>query len=80
MHLDGKKEVRHELDMEEVEDYGALLKELKELAEKSFGIDEFKMVSRGEGVALDFGDDLEVEMDYLEGGELHINIIETAVG
>ncbi len=57
---------------EGVEDYDALFKELRGLAEKSFGVDDFTMVSKEEEAELECGDDLEVEMEELEASELHI--------
>ncbi len=67
--------MKHEMGGKEVEDYDDLWKELRGLAEKSFGVKEFKMSSREVGAALDDGDDLEVEMEDLEAHELHINVI-----
>ncbi len=78
LHFGEKREVRHEMGGKEVEDYDVLLRELRGLAEKSFGIKEFTMFSREVGGALEFGDDLEVEMDDLEAHEFHINVIAKA--
>ncbi len=75
LHFGEKREARHEIGGKEVEDYDVLLKELRGLAEKSFGVKEFKMSSREVGAAIDVGDDLEAEMEDLESHEFHINVI-----
>ncbi len=70
-----KKEAKHELQTAEVEDCAALMKELRGLAEKSFEANQFKMVSMEEGEALlEDGDDLEAEIEGLEGAEFHIKV------
>ncbi len=71
----GKKEESYNLP-KKVDNYEALFEDLRSFVERTFGVSKFRMTaSIEESQFVEEGDDLEAEIEGLEGLELHMEIL-----